>query len=148
MATSIREQILTAVDAALIAIGAGVLAARNRSSDVEPAEMPAAIQIDGGHRASDHETGAVGMTLDVSVQGYVTGSDDAAITAAVDALYVQIGTALMADITLGGLASDVREVEMLEPEIMREEQEKPFAEFTVEFEIDYQTSETDPTALP
>ena len=147
MSNSIRERILQAVDTALGALG-GVTTGRNRLDDVTPAEMPAAIQLDGGHALGDLETGAVWKTLEVSVQGYVTGSDPAALTAAIDALYVKIAGALTAGVTLGGLAADLREVEMLEPDIIRQDQEKPFAVFSVEFEIDFETAEADVTASP
>lgn len=147
MADSIREQILAAVDVLLDAI-TGVTTGRNRTTDIDLSDMPAAIQLDGGHVTTALQTGAATKTLEVSVQCYVTGATEAALTAAIDVLYVQVTTALLADITLGGLASDVREVEMIEPDPMDDEQEKLFAAFSVEFEIDFETSETDPTQTP
>ena len=55
-----------------------------------------------------------------------------------------IGLALMADRTLGDLAIDLREGELRDPEIDRTQGHRPFAAFSLAFEIDYFTDPSDP----
>ena len=147
MAETRREKVLAAVKTALEGMS-GVNVYRNRAADVLPGEMPAVVQLDGGHEVVPRNTGETPYTLEFTVQGYATAADDDALTAAVDGLYGEVVAALVADPTLGGIASDVREVAMSAPEFLREDQEAPFAAFAVDFEVDFETAETSPYDTP
>lgn len=144
--TTRRETVLAKVQTVLAGM-AGVTVDRNVDTEIDPADMPAAVQFDGGHVVVPRESGETAYTANFSVQGSVTGANRAAVTAAVDTLYGQIVTALVADPTLGGLVSDVRETAMSDPEFLTDA-EAPFAEFAVDFEVDFETAEHDPNNTP
>ena len=141
MPTSIREQILAAFLAQLQAI-ANVTAERNR---VEPVEaFPSLLMIDGGQSVTDENAGLKLHVLRVEVEGYVSTATSAELGPALSDLHGQTVLALMADRTLGDLAIDLREGELRDPEIDRTQGHRPFAAFSLAFEIDYFTDPDDP----
>lgn len=140
--TTIREQVLAALQTVLAGI-AGVNADRNLDTDPPAKDMPAAVQFDGGHEVVEGQTNEDSYALEFSVEGYVTGADTAATTAAVDDLYGKVVKALGVDRTLGGLASDLRHTGMGEPESVKD-RDAPYTLFDMGFEVVFVTVEGDP----
>jgi len=141
MPTSIREQILAAFLARLQTI-ANVTVERNR---VEPvADFPSLLMMDGGQSVTEENTGLKLHALRVEVEAYVGGATAAELGPALSDLHARAVLALMADRTLGDLAIDVREGELRDPEIDRTQGHRPFAAFSLAFEIDYFTDPSDP----
>ena len=141
MPTSIREQILAAFLARLQTI-ANVTVERNR---VEPVEaFPSLLMMDGGQSVSEENAGVKLHALRVDIEGYVSAATAAELGPALSDLHGQIVLALMADRTLGDLAIDLREGELRDPEIDRTQGHRPFAAFSLAFEIDYFTDPNDP----
>jgi hypothetical protein len=141
MAISIREQILTAFLAQLKTI-ANVTVERNRAEPVEA--VPSLLMIDGGQSVTEENAGIKLHALRVDVEGYVDATISAELGAVLSDLHGQTVLALMADRTLGDLAIDVREGELRDPEIDRTQGHRPFAAFSLAFEIDYFTDPNDP----
>jgi len=143
--TTIREQCLAAFATGLGTVP-GVTVERNRTARVR--KFPSAIVLDGGQTPNTASTQATFYTLRVSVETWITASADAALGPGISGMYGKILTAALADPTLGGVAVDVREGEMSDPEIDREEGIGPTAAFEIGFEIDFLTAEGDASALP
>ena len=141
MPTSIREQVLAAVAARLGTIG-GVTVERNR---VEPVTaFPALVMIDGGHTVTEENAGLKLYASRFDVEGYVQTTTAAELGPSLSDLYAKTVAALMADRTLGGVAIDVREGELRDPEIDRTPGHAPHAAFSLAFEVDYTTRPADP----
>jgi hypothetical protein len=120
----------------------GVTIERNR---VEPVEaFPSLLMIDGGQSVTDENAGVKLHTLRVEVEGYVGATTSAELGPALSDLHGQAVLALMIDRTLGDLVIDVRESELRDPEIDRTQGHRPFAAFSLAFEIDYFTDPNDP----
>jgi len=145
MALTRRGLALDAVGVTLTAIG-GLTYFRNLDREPEPAEMNCIIQIDGGHVAKTIYSGTAVKTLAVAVECYVTAAALDDMADAIDDVSGKVIKALIADVSLGGMAIDVRDTEMSDPAILSEDQEKPYAEFTLDFEIDFEHGESDPYA--
>jgi len=141
MSTSIREQVLAALESRLGTV-AGVTVERNRVESVT--EFPALVMIDGGHTVTDENTGLKLYRLRIDVEGYVEATTAAELGPALSDLYAKAVAALMADRTLGGIAIDVHEGELRDPEIDRTQGHGPHAAFSLAFEVDYATNPTDP----
>ena len=141
MPTSIREQILAAFLARLQTI-ANVTVERNRVEPVE--EFPSLLMMDGGQSVTEENAGVKLHALRVEVEGYVGAATAAELGPALSDLYGQTVLALMADRTLSDLAIDLREGELRDPEIDRTQGHRPFAAFSLAFEIDYFTDPSDP----
>jgi|APSaa5957512535_1039671.scaffolds.fasta_scaffold70524_3 hypothetical protein len=141
MPTSIREQILAAFLVRLQTI-ANVTVERNR---VEPVEVfPSLLMIDGGQSVTEENSGFKLHALRVELEGYVSAATAAELGPALSDLHGQTVLALMANRTLGDLAIDLREGELSDPEIDRTQGHRPFAAFSLAFEIDYFTDPSDP----
>ena len=143
--TTIREQCLAAFAAALGAVP-GITVERNRTARVR--KFPSAIVLDGGQVPNTASTQATFYTLRVSVEVWITASTDAGLGPGISGMYGKVVTAALADPTLDGVAVDVREGEMSDPDIDREEGIGPTAAFEIGFEIDFLTAEGDASALP
>lgn len=139
-----RERIAVAILAALTAGCAPVAVERNRRTAVEADEAPKIVMFDLGHQADTLNIGLIDYSMAIEVEGTVTTSSDATLGTAVNALYVQI-LASLADYTLGGLCSGLRETGLDVRIISEDESSKPLATFTVSFEVDFQTPDGDPT---
>lgn len=141
MSTSIREQVLAAVETQLATI-ASVTVERNR---VEPvAAFPTLVLVDGGHTVSEENTGLKLYALRLEVEGYVQTTTTPELGPALSDLYASAVTALMTDCTLGGIAIDAREGELRDPEIDRTQGHGPHAAFSLAFEVDFATDPADP----
>jgi len=141
MPTSIREQILAAFLVRLQTIG-NVTVERNRVEPVE--EFPSLLMMDGGQSVTEENAGVKLHSLRVELEGYVSAATSAELGPALSDLHGQTVLALMADRTLGDLAIDLREGEFRDPEIDRTQGHRPFAAFSLAFEIDYFTDPSDP----
>jgi len=141
MSTSIREQILAAFLVRLQTM-ANVTVERNR---VEPVDaFPSLLMMDGGQSVTEENAGIKFYILRVEVEGYVGAAASLLLGPALSDLHGQTVLALMADRTLGNLAIDLREGELRDPEIDRTQGHRPFAAFSLAFEIDYFTDPNDP----
>jgi len=141
MPISIREQILAAFLARLQTI-ANVTVERNR---VEPVEaFPSLLMMDGGQSVSEENAGVKLHALRVDIEGYISAVTAAELGPALSDLHGLAILALMADRTLGNLAIDLREGDLRDPEIDRTQGHRPFAAFSLAFEIDYFTDPNDP----
>lgn len=143
MTTTIREQVFAAIKTALDKV-VGVTVFRNRDDELAASEMPALVLLDGGHDVVDLSSGETNYTARFSVELYATAATDAALGAALTALWGAAVVALRADVTLGGLAVDCREVGLSDPQVLREGQGAPFAAAVLEGEVDFATAEGDP----
>lgn len=143
--TTVREQCLVAFAAALGTMP-GVTVERNRTARVR--RFPSAIVLDGGQAPNTASTQVAFYTLRVSVEAWVTANADAGLGPGISGMYGKILAGALADPTLGGVAVDVREGEMSDPDIDREEGIGPTAAFEIGFEIDFLTAEGDASALP
>lgn len=143
--TTVREQCLAAFATALGAVP-GITVERNRTARVR--KFPSAVVLDGGQTPNTASTQVTFYTLRVSVEAWITASADAGLGPGISEMYGKILAAALADPTLGAVAVDVREGEMSDPDIDREEGIGPTAAFEMGFEIDFLTAERDASALP
>ena len=109
-------------------------------------ELPALFMTDLGDVDLDIVTGAAQFELRFQVDVYVADAG-AGLAAALDAGYLALTNALLADRTLGNLAVDLRRGEIGDPEFVTDEGSKPFAVMPVEFVAQYWTAEADMGAL-
>ena len=105
---------------------------------------PAIVQIDGAEEEPEPYSGQLLHTASVTLLLDARGED---IGTAINAVLRDAWAALIADRTLGGIATDVRRTYVSEPFLDREEGGPLIAMRTVEFEIDYWTDEDDPTVI-
>ena len=143
MALSIRERCLAAVATALADVATTV--ARNTDRAFSPDELPAAVVFDGPHAAAETFTGVASFSLDVGIELLVSGE---AGGTALNALYADTVAALLADRTLGGVAVDLREVDLGEPEHLTGARAVEIVSATLRVEVLFETAEADRTALP
>lgn len=150
-----RERVLAALFAALEA-GCQATVQRNRRTPAsagqqgqdgqpdDPGDCPCLNVVDGGHTVSYENLGLVGYTMRVDVDGAVVADSDALIGPVVNDLYAQVLDAAMADPSLGGECINVREASFDVRIAPVEESARPFADFTVGLEIDFDTPDGDP----
>ena len=140
MTVCIMEQCLAAFYAKIAAIP-DVNAKHNY--DKEVVSYPTLSMFDGGQKPNNDTTQNKVFDLKVDVECFVQ-ADSANMGAAKGELYAKLVTAVLADTTLGGVAIDVLEGEMLDPEIDRRKGAKPHAVFSVAFIIRYSTAGDNP----
>lgn len=153
MALSVREQILAALAARLAALASdnGYAFERNRLGDIEDGETPAIVLHDGGQTRLDGETHAMTRELSLAVEVYCAAANGAALGAAVSDMAARVIRAMRPDhagLTVGGLAHDVREVEMTSPEFGADPDAGYSAVFEISFSAIFETAEFDPYATP
>lgn len=142
---AIREQALARFYATWSAGLDDVETQRTVDAAMDPDRLPAAIQMDGGHQRAARDARVDQMTGRVTVGLFVTAATGAELPQALNALYARVVRPLMADPTLDGLVSDVRELGLSDPQPMTEGQERPFMYAELDFEFEYETAEDDPT---
>lgn len=113
MTASIRETCLAAFAAALAAVAedppTGLEGLRfDRNTDFDETSFPTLVMHDGDEVFRGRTTLTDEKTVEVELEGAVQADDRATLEAALDALYVAINDALLADPTLGGAAFDLR----------------------------------------
>lgn len=146
--TACREQIMAAVESAIGAIS-GITGFSSSTVERERARpvtaLPFACVFEGDEGpAEDEFTGSRAYTLLVDVELYVTGATPKAAAQALSALRAKADMALLADVTLGGKARDIRVVD--EPPPVRNVVDgHPNHRATARrFAIDYAHLENDP----
>lgn len=144
MTTCIMEQCLEAFQTKLESIP-DVTVLRN--SGLKIVEFPTLNMIDGGQKPDNATTQNKTYDLIVDVECWVDADNDDAIGSAKSALYAKLVSVVLTDITLGGVAIDVLESEMLDPIIDRREGAKPHISFSQTFVIRYSTAGDDPYSL-
>ncbi|BBK44126.1 hypothetical protein STVA_41460 [Allostella vacuolata] len=149
-----RERILLAIETRLAAIATsvpGLTVERDREEPVETKDMPRLVVTELGEVLQGDLTGEDGWTLTLAVAGYVrgaTGANDAArakaAAAAANDLRARAQAALRADVTLGGLARDLRPAAEAEAFPLLIDCADPAKAFATPWEVDYATEEGDP----
>lgn len=104
--TAKRESIFAAIEAALNTLSG--VATVERMAAGEPSAFPALLIEDTGQQIIPGEVGSTRYLLPVVIEGYVE-SDAATAHAALNALYLDVVTKLLADPPLGGLADEISE---------------------------------------
>ncbi len=138
---SIREQALAAIAIKLDAIAAYGFK-RNPDRPIEAADVPIIVQLDGASRMAPVQfTGSSRYLGKVAIEIYVKATP---LGPTVNAGAREVVKALLADITLGGVVVDLREVSAGATEILSEQGSGSFALAAIAFEFDYWTAETDP----
>ena len=146
--TDRREQVLAAIKTALEAVLPGQVD-RNRTTEVNlQEETPRLVMMDGGHELREDQTGEDEYRMSVDVDLYATAADDDDLGAALNALWAAVVTALQADLSLGGLTSDIRQVDMSDPEVLKEKGAPPAILAQVSFNVFFATAEGDPSTAP
>lgn len=141
--TAIIEQIFAAVHTKLGEIAGGTTD-RNRTSTSSAKECPLRILYDGDEDLRDNYSGRDEWTALADVEVLVTGDTDAELGPAVNAEVDSVVKKLLADPTLGGLATDVRHVAR-EREPLIDDSGDRMMVVVLTFEIDYATAEGDPS---
>jgi hypothetical protein len=134
MATK-REQILQAITTKLVEIS-GVNIDRNRPLPMTGDELPMLVVVDGSQKASHNNHYETDYQMTVDIEGAIENSDHTQLGNSVNQLYSDVIEKLAEDITLGGLCTDITEVD-LQLQIIREESITPAAEFNIEFRVYY-----------
>jgi hypothetical protein len=146
MAAAIREQILEAMKATLIAALPDTRIERNADRPAEHDRRPWLNLIDGSQSPPSEETaGFKEYVMSVTLEGLVEKGDADNAGTPVVQLYADALAAVMADRTVGGLAQDVVEG-ALDIEIDRESSASGGA-FTLGLTITFWTRSDDPTRL-
>lgn len=143
MPTPVRESILAALKTALDGV-AGATAYRNQNIPLKQSNLPALVMFDGDQFTTHETTGQTMHTLEVAVECYVVGST---VGTTGNDLYANVVTAVTADVTLGGYAFDVRETGMSLAEVDEGRASIQLAMLSIEFEVDYTTTEGNPLAI-
>lgn len=146
MTASCKEQILAALDSLLGGL-AGITYERGREQPVAMTSLPFVTVYDEGDTPQQDFASERGFTLPVTIEGVATGATKSAAGLAADTLRVAVLLALWADITLGGLTRDLRFSDEPPPPSLEPEVPEEAAGFVIALELEYATSETDPTAF-
>lgn len=152
MTATIREQVLSATQAALEAITSPPNIFRNRSTVVMPSEMPAVVLYDGAESVGaegEFSTGRmVYLTLDLET--WVSSTKDENLGPDLNDLSGKLITALMnAEAINNGAASvaiDTRYDGMDQPVVDRAQGSRPFIGAVLRFTVQYQVAARDPTS--
>lgn len=138
--TAVREIALQVFDTRLAAIP-GVLE-YERMPSADPANFNALHVFDGGQEPLEAESQSSRYAMTVTVEGYVEGYSGAGASAALNALYVDVVTAMMPDPPLGGLAETIDEGGM-RVEVAKLADKRHLA-FALDFIISFPTRRGDP----
>jgi hypothetical protein len=144
--TSCREQVLAAFAARLAAITAvpGLTVERERADPVATDALPFLGVYDDGAAEPPDFSGERDYTLTVTVEGYRAGATALAARQNADELGGLVAKALFGDVTLGGLARDLRPSPDPSPPRTPWDFPSHVGSFVASYEVDYATSETDP----
>jgi hypothetical protein len=150
MTTTIREQIMTAIVAALGAAGApaGLTVHRERTKPIETDSLPAILLYaedetpkPWGH--SQYRAPLTERQLTVVLECRAQGSLATPVDAALDPVYAWAAQRMFADVSFGGLANEVEEGRTA---WQSKEGDVPVASCAIHFTVKYRTSRLDPTA--
>ena len=147
MADTCRERIVAAVAAQLAAIDGvtGLTVERDGVDAIEDAALPLLMVYDRDETPVDMYLGEDAFELQVEIEGVAEGDTAAAAAAALGTLRGRVEAALLADITLGGLARDLRPDAEPAPEPLSFDQaSRPTKGFARTYVITYATREGDP----
>lgn len=149
---AVREQVVRAFAALLDGLvdQRGYDIAVHRGRDAMISETPALVIEEGQETAREPSYPRLDLTMSITVYGYVREDADegdvdnagADYEAAKTDLYARTLQAVMADRQLGGLADDVRFL-LMTPEIAEEAGTRA-GTITLQFEVDYWTSDSNP----
>lgn len=142
----LREMIAAAVFERLQAglADATVRRSSRRAVAADKLSQPEVNVIGGGHTNDVPETGDTIYEMQVTVDMTVPAAADADLEPALNALYAATVQTLMADYTLGGLCSDLRERGFDVRLPAAEESAKPFIEGSLDLIAAFRTADGDP----
>jgi hypothetical protein len=140
---SIREQILTALETALLGIG-GPSVERDTALPMKVPARGLIVLRDNGDVPRADFTGADQYDLNVAVEILHDSADG---TTTMDQLRTQVVKALMADRTVGGYAVDLHQGPASELDPLHVEGAAPWSAVSLAFTILYWTAEGDPERL-
>lgn len=143
---TIREQVLRLLFGKLQTTGAKTVE-RNPDDLFSRDRMPALALFDGDAQRDDTFTGEERFLLSFDIELSVSAASRAQTTAAVDEWYGKVVAALVADISLGGLVSDVLITAVSAPEFLKEA-EHPYAAVVISGETTFAHAPGDPYNLP
>jgi hypothetical protein len=149
MPVSRREAALAACFAALetALAGSGATVARNRSAPVTAATT--VVQRDGGMDLDGAFFGEDRYRCRVTIELYLTSrAGTAALSADLADYHAKIVKGLQADLTLGGAADDIEQVDVDDPDQGFSAARKPEAAQEIGFVIEFTTKENDPDTPP
>lgn len=140
-----RERVLAAAASALDGVGvAGLVVERERLAEIADDEMPRMVLREGAEEPRADFTGEDAWTLNFEVEGYTAATDQTGADQAGRHLRAKALQALLADVTLGGLARDLRPGGEPPPVRLSIVAEVPTYAFVLTFAVDYATAEGDP----
>lgn len=143
---SIREDNLSNFFTALQTVPDTVPGAKvRRNYDIEVEDFPTVIQFDGDQDTSQDTSGIDRNTLNIDVECYVAVTDFTLIAAGIDALFVAVLQAILADPQRNDLAIDTTHNSFSDLFISRAEGQGATAGFVLGFEIEFWTVTNDPT---
>jgi hypothetical protein len=149
-ATSIREQIMTAIEAALGASGGppNLTVHRERTRPIETDSLPAILFYAGDDAPrplaqSNYRAPLTERQLALEVQCRALGTTALSPDQVLDPLIVWANLQMFLDETFGGLVNGVEETRTV---WMSKEGDQPIAAATIHFTVKYRTSRTDPTS--
>ena len=155
MPTSIREQVVDAVRSKLAAMATGsptlfedLVVERTRGRPVGEDDFPRLVIEEGEQDKTEETDNHKQFTASIPIMGFVKASADTALGPALNDLYARVVEALEADKTLG-LAFVLWSGEG--PLVSDADEEKghaPGGSFTLDWEVVYQVSVTDPYSAP
>lgn len=141
----VREDALVAFEALLAGVAGSPTVLRNSVDPITAAQMPALVMMDGGERPSTARVmGQDEYDMSVDVWLYVTAATAALVGPALSTLRAAVLTAIGADHTLGGAASDVIYLGMETPEPADEAGVPHALAAVMTFEIRFASAEDDP----
>ncbi|MGE0650263.1 MAG: hypothetical protein AB7P12_00730 [Alphaproteobacteria bacterium] len=137
---------MSAVAARLAAITevAGLTVERDRRTPVMSGELPFLAVYEGPSTSQSDFSGEQAVTLTVSVEGLAGGVSAQAARDAAGLLRAQAEAALFADVTLGGLARDLRPSDEPPPPMLDDEIGEEAVAFVFAVDVDFATREGDP----
>lgn len=119
-----------------------------RGDDVTTADMPLIVVFAGDDRPAPDFGGESGRSFTVRVEIYVEGATGAAAQEALSEIFGRVREAVAADVTLGGLAHDIRESDDEVPDRLTVQNTDPARSTTVVLAVEYSHAEGDPFQLP
>ena len=147
MADPCYDRIVAAFVARLETIAAsdlpGLKVEEGREDDIGDDELPFVAVYAEDETPQDDLTGERGYTVRISVEGLAKGADRTAARKEASRLRGLVDKALFSDVTLGGLARDLRLGQEPPPPALATVAEH-VAGFVRVYEIDYATAESDP----
>lgn len=148
MADDRRELVLAAAFAVIegLAAAAGAKSHRNPDYELEPTDLPALVQMDGGDDVLEQDAGAYLLGQRLAVVVATSGADGRDVGRKLSALRASVRRGFGADPTLGGLARRVVYAGADDPVTVPGGQgAAPYGAMAVHLAVEFTEDEADPT---